>query len=84
MKKNWSNPELKNLSISCTNEGTAPLFFEPGAGIPCICKLLGKPEYGQLCPYPSKPCENTEKKKVMCGAFEVWICKYAEPTVSPS
>lgn len=79
--KKWNNPELKSLSIGNTNEGSAPFYFKPGAGIPCICKLFGKAEYGNACPYPLNPCENTEKKKILCGTVEYWICKYAEPVI---
>lgn len=84
MKKEWLKPEVSKLGLGNTNDEVAPMYYEPGAGIPCICKLFGKPEYGKACPYPCSPCENTEKKKIMCGLVEYWVCKYAEPVEVPN
>ena len=83
MKKNWNNPELKNLSIENTNEGEAPLYYDPNAQQPCICKLLESAEYGRVCPYPAIPCKHytpfTSNDPCATGR-----CQYADPTVSHS
>lgn len=72
MKKNWNNPELKNLSVGCTNEGGCPAAtgekhgFGPFPDCEHYCAVCGGcklyPFMQNLCLAnainPIKHCEN--------------------------
>ena len=45
MKKNWNNPELKNLSVGCTNEGSCPA----GTGVTPSHDFDYIPDCGMYC-----------------------------------
>ena len=78
MKKNWSDPELKNLSLGNTNEEGEPFFFQPDAGRPCLCKKEGASTYGKKCKplYHLLPCEYFTP--ITAGCTEWGNCQYIE------
>lgn len=46
MKKNWNNPELKNLAVECTNEGQECCEVPVGATIDGDHELFNKCHHG--------------------------------------
>ena len=55
MKKNWNNPELKNLSVENTNEGAEPLWYSPN--YPECEDPANTGDGYQECKYKDRPCK---------------------------
>lgn len=55
MKREWKNPELKNLNLQATNEGVEPYYWHPR--YPECQDSANTGEGYQMCTDHGRPCK---------------------------